>query len=517
MQISIHPQASSHDAAESRFWDDEAADYSRYVLDELNGPRAQAWLSLVESHFAGKKGLDILDAGTGPGFFPCILAAAGHKVTGIDSSVAMLQRARANVAKRGLQDCVRLETADCVNLPFPTGSFDVVVSRNVTWALRDPRRAYAEWQRVLRPGGLLLVYDANWHLQFYNKDVERRVRENEESCADLYGVDMRVCRDDKPYYDSLPLSNTLRPSWDSFVLADLGMVEVTARENVGDAVYEDWEKVLYAESPLFEISARKATVQEARTSIESYWQDRAASFGMAHSGQGAWGDLVQLALPPTCGPASAGDSFAYAADREDRAQAHAQRILDVGTGPGAVALEMAARGHIVTGVDLSANMVEHARENARTAGLTVTFATADAADLPFAPESFDVVVSRDVMWNMTDPEGALTSWVSVLRPGGRIIYFDADWHGYLLNEAADRLRRAFYTDGGNPRFYEMERVARTLPLTEAPRPAWDVDCLERLGCEVLAAVDVSDIVRDPVSRLKYSYAPEYMIVAEKRR
>ena len=46
-------------------------------------------------------------------------------------------------------------------LCFEDSSFDIVISRNLTWNLPDPDKAYAEWTRILKSGGLLLNYDAN--------------------------------------------------------------------------------------------------------------------------------------------------------------------------------------------------------------------------------------------------------------------------------------------------------------------------------------------------------------------
>jgi SAM-dependent methyltransferase len=67
------------------------------------------------------------------------------------------------------------------------------------------------------------------------------------------------------------------------------------------------------------------------------------------------------------------------------------RILDVGCGTGRHAIELAQRGYSVTGVDLSPNMLDKAREKARKAGVDVDFKVADARKLPFADE-FDLVI-----------------------------------------------------------------------------------------------------------------------------
>jgi ubiquinone/menaquinone biosynthesis C-methylase UbiE len=67
------------------------------------------------------------------------------------------------------------------------------------------------------------------------------------------------------------------------------------------------------------------------------------------------------------------------------------RILDVGCGTGRHAIELAKRGYSVTGVDLSPNMLDKAREKAFEAGVDVDFKVVDARKLPFADE-FDLVI-----------------------------------------------------------------------------------------------------------------------------
>ena len=99
---------------------------------------------------------DTLEVGIGTGlnlpFYP-----ANVRLTGIDFSQAMLSGARTRA--RGRAQPVELEQADAEALPFPNASFDTVVSTFALCAIPDDRRALAEMQRVLRPGGLLLLAD----------------------------------------------------------------------------------------------------------------------------------------------------------------------------------------------------------------------------------------------------------------------------------------------------------------------------------------------------------------------
>lgn len=98
--------------------------------------------------------------------------------------------------------------------------------------------------------------------------------------------------------------------------------------------------------------------------------------------------------------------------------------LDVGCGTGFLSLELAARGHRVTGIDLAPAMLEKARRKATEAGYDVRFQEGDAEQAPFPAASFDLVVSRHVLWTLSHPEAAIDDWIRVLRPGGRLVVID---------------------------------------------------------------------------------------------
>lgn len=141
---------------ESLSWSD-SDDYDQYVNEELEDSRSAKWVGLV-SRLAGcsLEGKTVLDLGCGPGFFPCALGAEGAKVYGIDTSDNMLACARVNAEKHGV-DAVMLHM-DAESLSFPEATFDLVVTRNVTWTLPNPVAAYRECLKVLKPGGKLLVF-----------------------------------------------------------------------------------------------------------------------------------------------------------------------------------------------------------------------------------------------------------------------------------------------------------------------------------------------------------------------
>ena len=106
------------------------------------------------------------------------------------------------------------------------------------------------------------------------------------------------------------------------------------------------------------------------------------------------------------------------------------RVLDVGCGTGVVAVTAARMGAIVTGADLTPELLDRARENARIAGLTVEFREADVEELPFADEQFDVIVSQFAHMFAPRPEVAISQMLRVLRAGGTVAF--STWPPELL-------------------------------------------------------------------------------------
>ncbi|MCM2386925.1 class I SAM-dependent methyltransferase [Streptomyces albipurpureus] len=136
------------------------------------------------------------------------------------------------------------------------------------------------------------------------------------------------------------------------------------------------------------------------------------------------------------------------------------RILDIGCGPGTITADLAAlvpQGH-VTGVDISAEIVDQAREFAKRRELTqVDFAVADINGLDFPDDSFDVVHAHQVLQHVGDPIGALREMRRVCRPGGIVAVRDSDYGAFtwfphipVLDEWQALYQRVARANGGEP-------------------------------------------------------------------
>ena len=114
--------------------------------------------------------------------------------------------------------------------------------------------------------------------------------------------------------------------------------------------------------------------------------------------------------------------------------------LDAGCGTGFLSFELAARGHRVTGVDFAPAMLAEARRKAAERTVSVRFEEADAEHLPFPAGSFDLAISRHVLWTLPHPEAAIDEWIRVLRPGGRLVVVDGQFNPGFLVEPSQNAR-----------------------------------------------------------------------------
>lgn len=128
-----------------------------------------------------------------------------------------------------------------------------------------------------------------------------------------------------------------------------------------------------------------------------------------------------------------------------------QRLLDLGTGTGLFACQMAQAGCIVTGLDPSAPLLEKARDAARQGGHTIAFVSGMAEDTGLPPASFDVVAAA-TCWHWFNKARAATEARRLLKPGGRLVIAALDWHslpGNIMAQTAALIAEALPENRAN--------------------------------------------------------------------
>lgn len=212
------------------YWSGRAWEYSQLHEGELASDRGEAFGRLVASlareawESVGADGGDgrplrALDLGCGSGMMSILLASAGCEVTGVDFSADMLAQARQNARAHGVEGSAAFVRADVHRLPFDDASFDLVLTRNVTWALDCVGDVYAQALRVLGPGGVFANIDAA-----YGQAFAAAAARGEEPVHPTQSAEQLRTRN--AIVADLPISRVDRPGWDIRALEALGATRV---------------------------------------------------------------------------------------------------------------------------------------------------------------------------------------------------------------------------------------------------------------------------------------------------
>jgi len=230
------------------YWDERSKAFSAKRRRELDGPDAHAWktylLRTLDPIFPDFSELRVLDVGTGAGFFAILFAEMGAKATGLDLSHDMIHEAKVNSLAYGVPDGTTFAVGNAQELAFADDSFDIVISRNLTWTLPDVETAYSEWVRVLAPGGLLFNFDA---------DHRHTTWDATNTNDGLAAQKLTECNAIK---DTLSINRRERPAWDKALLERLGLA-VTTAPDIRRAVFVD-PTVLVDDIPMFALCGRKS-------------------------------------------------------------------------------------------------------------------------------------------------------------------------------------------------------------------------------------------------------------------
>lgn len=242
--------------------------------------------------------------------------------------------------------------------------------------------------------------------------------------------------------------------------------------------------------------------QMLENGMTNYWQDRSESYSDQN--------MAQLFSDKKV----AWESLIFGQVTENRRL----DILDIGTGPGFFAFLSALRGHNVTAADMSPDMLEKAAENARLVGADINFKQVGRM-LPFENKSFDLIMSRDVTWTLTDPEEQLRHWADKLKVGGTMVYFDSEWYYYLKDikyrKELEENRRKVKENGGFSygKAKSMENLALSLPMTYKNRPVWDREfwrAQNGFECEIYE--NINQYVYNEKEQMQYELFPEFFAV-----
>ncbi len=248
--------------AENRaYWAQRSDSYSDVNRAELSGSSSLKWRQVLQQQLSTcfpvkPPGLcHVLDIGCGPGFFSILLAGLGYQVTAVDLTAEMIQKAKKNAgAYAGI---ISFHIMDAEDLQFESGTFDAVISRNLTWNLPHPEKAYREWHRVLKRNGLLLNFDANWYNYLSDAAAKENYEKDRINSKALGIEDQNIGAGFDVMEDiarKLPLSPVTRPAWDIRVLSDIGF-DAAADPQIWQRVWTEQEQINFASTPLFMISA----------------------------------------------------------------------------------------------------------------------------------------------------------------------------------------------------------------------------------------------------------------------
>jgi SAM-dependent methyltransferase len=215
-------------------------------MKEFSGKMHERWMAEFQKHLPMDKPLRILDLGTGTGFFCFLLGAEGHQVTGIDLPKDMILHARqsADVLKIPVDFCVM----DAEKPDFAPGSFDALVTRNLTWGLPHLPEAYRNWFDLLKPGGVLINFDADYCR-------EKKAEALPENHAHK-GIAPELSQEYENFKNALRPVQQPRPQWDVQLLLEAGFQTVTVDTGVWKRIYQDFDE-FYNPTPIFTIVAHK--------------------------------------------------------------------------------------------------------------------------------------------------------------------------------------------------------------------------------------------------------------------
>lgn len=233
----------------TEYWARRSGQFSSLRTQELHSEKRVQWTEELLRYLPRGKFLDILDVGCGSGFFSVILASMGHHVTGIDLTPEMIKEARKTADSLGLS--IDFRVMDAENPDFPDGSFDVILSRNLTWTLPHLKETYIRWKQLLKPEGILLNFDGDYCRENNN---EAQLPANHAHRA----IDASLNAAYEHLKSELAPAQKPRPAWDQDILAAAGFRNIRIDRDLSRRLYQKAD-AFYNPTPMFTICAHNQT------------------------------------------------------------------------------------------------------------------------------------------------------------------------------------------------------------------------------------------------------------------
>lgn len=240
-------------------------------------------------------------------------------------------------------------------------------------------------------------------------------------------------------------------------------------------------------------------MKQVKTSVKTYWDWRSQNYGF---------DI---------------DRYAETAFKWEEAvtelvdDGQGKTALDIGTGTGQLAIYLARSGFQTTGIDISGAMIYQARQKSNELGLNINFCIQDAENTRFPEDTFDVVVSRNILWTLPDPDKAVREWRRILKPGGKIIISDGFWrnhtwrHLHLL--AIHALKSLFNSSAMIPvKFFTTYKdLQNKLPFYRGMKPKDINGLMSKASFRDIGFYDVKRFGRNPYGKKR----PFFIAFADK--
>ena len=233
----------------TNYWSNRAEGFKEQRIREFKNEKHARYAAELRRYLPDKRPLRVLDLGTGTGFFAFVFAERGHRAVGIDLTPDMIDCARETAKILGIE--AEFHIMDAEQPSFPPESFDVLVTRNLTWTLPHLEEAYRAWYKLLAPGGVLINFDADY-CRAFESDEEVELPENHAHKL----VDSALLAENEAITMEVGAYQMARPQWDVQLLIEAGFEKVTIDTGVYRRIYAEIDE-FYNPTPIFVIAAYK--------------------------------------------------------------------------------------------------------------------------------------------------------------------------------------------------------------------------------------------------------------------